>query len=182
MAVWGAIGALAVLALSGIVVSQVTAALAAQTPSPSPTPKLEAPDRPGHMGKGFPGLLRPGGYLHGEFTVEKSGGGYEVVVVQKGTVTGKSADTLTVRSEDGYSATYTVNSDTRIVREGDQAKLADLANDDTVYVAGVKSGSTVTARFVHEGRLLAKGFRHGDGPGPWRHGPSDAPSPSPTST
>jgi hypothetical protein len=188
LAVWGALAVLAgltVLTVSAIVISQVTAALATQTSSPSPTPdKPGPPDRPGHrggLGNGFPGMgLR--GPLHGEFTVEKADGGYEVVVVQTGTVTGKSADTLTVKSEDGYTATYTVNNDTSIIKDGDQANLADLATNETVHVVGSKSGGTLTARFVHEGDMVKRFHRDGGGPGGWRHEPEASPSPSPTRT
>jgi hypothetical protein len=196
VAVWGAIAAIAGLAVTGIVISQVTAATAAQTPTPSasPTdpaspPDHSAPGTPGDPGdpegsgppwppgRGGLGLGKLGPALHGEFTVETSDGEYQVRTVQRGAVTGTGTDTVTVKSEDGYTATYRIDDDTRIIKDGEQAKLADLAKDDSVYVVGVKSGSTVTARLVQDGCLAEKGFRRGGGPRWWRPGPpAEAPS------
>jgi hypothetical protein len=128
------------------------------------------------------GLGKAGPLLHGEFTVETSEGKYEVVTVQRGAVTGKSADTVTVKSEDGYTATYRVNSDTQIIKDGERAKLADLAKDDTVSVNGVKSGSTVTARAILNGCPPEKGLRRGGWPRPWRNAPPEPPSSTPSSS
>jgi hypothetical protein len=186
IAAWSAAGAFGVLTVSGIVISQVSAATAEQTPSPSASPSAVPnpgkPDHPGRFGFGLPGPFGFGRALHGEFTVETSDGSYQVVVVQTGTVTAKGSGSVTVKSADGYTATYAVNADTRIAKDGKQAKLDDLANNDTVHVAGVRSGSTVTATFIHDGDLREKGFwRDGERhrwPGP--HGPFASPSPSAT--
>jgi hypothetical protein len=138
------------------------------------------------FGFGGPGPGKFGAPLHGEVTVETSADHYEVTTFQLGAVTGTSADTLTVKSEDGYTATYRVDSNTRIVKDGTPAKLAEIAKDDTVNVVGVKSGSTVTARAIHEGCFAEKGLRRSVLPRRWRHGPfGSSPStgtPSPSSS
>jgi Domain of unknown function (DUF5666) len=169
LAAWGAVGVLAVLAVSGILISQVNAATATQTPTPSATsPDPDEPDElvlPGPRGHlkrfvpGFPGRGL-GGTLHGEFTAETDDGVYKVFVVQRGEVTGKGENTLTVKSEDGFTATYAINDDTRIIKDGDSAKLADIANGDTVHVMGTKSGGSTTATFVLDGQCPGMGFRH----------------------
>jgi hypothetical protein len=48
--------------------------------------------------------------LHGQVTIQKPGGGYETLDVQRGTVTAVSATSLTVKSTDGYTTTYAVTS------------------------------------------------------------------------
>ena len=71
------------------------------------------PDRPGKGGPGRHGEFGLGGALHGEFIVEKDGGGYQTVATQRGEVTAVSKDAITVKSADGYSRTYTLTEPTR---------------------------------------------------------------------
>ena len=153
------------------------AALAASTsPSPGPTapgtsgsegtgPEATRPapgteGAPGRMGgRGGAGLLG-GGALHGQLTVRGSGGAYEDVLVQRGTVTAVSPTSLAVRSADGYSHTYTLNASTEI--DGKKGDTSSLAVNDTV---GVLAGSDSTARYVVERRAGRLGGERGPMPG-----------------
>lgn len=67
------------------------------------------PGGPPPMGIHSPGA-QPGGEtsLHGEFVVRDGAGSYTTVLSQTGTVTASSPTSLTVRSNDGYSATYVI--------------------------------------------------------------------------
>jgi hypothetical protein len=57
---------------------------------------------------------------------------------------------LTVKSPDGYRATYVLKPETK-VRQGKQpGRLTDLTADDRVRVVAIKDGSTLTAKRVHE--------------------------------
>jgi hypothetical protein len=86
--------------------------------------------------------------IHGEVTL--AGKKHQVVVFQRGTVDAVSGTSLTVKSSDGYRATYVIKPETK-VRQGSQAgKLTDLTADDRVRVVAVKDGSTLTAKRVRE--------------------------------
>jgi hypothetical protein len=90
-------------------------------------------------GNGLGSLLRGamglGNVQHGEFTFTGSDGKPVAMTVQRGQVTKVSDTSLTVKSEDGFTATYAVSVDTR--RTG----ASDLASGDTVLVVAEKSGA-----------------------------------------
>ncbi|MBO3744908.1 hypothetical protein J5X84_02435 [Streptosporangiaceae bacterium NEAU-GS5] len=103
-----------------------------------------------------------GGGIHGEFVVPKDGGGYQTVATQQGEVTAVASDSLTVKSEDGFSRTYTVGENTRVNagREGVDA----IKTGDQVSVMATVEGSTATAVMVIDMTRpdMGKGwFRHG---------------------
>ena len=130
------------------------------------------PGRGGHgPGFGFGGLGRA---VHGTAVVpNKDGTGFQTVQMQHGTVTAVSASSISVKSEDGFTATYVVNADTKVNRNG---AIADIKVDADVVVTGVVDGSTVTARSVGDTAAFGKrGDRDGHGPGGMKSG---EPSPS----
>ena len=87
------------------------------------------------------GLLgRLGNVQHGELTVTGSDGKAVVMTVQRGAVTAASATSVSVRSADGFSQTYAVNTATRVtggsaaaLEKGDQV-LVLARKDDRVAV------------------------------------------------
>lgn len=103
----------------------------------SPTPS----DKPGtHKGRGFG---RFGGALHGELTVPQSDGtGTRVILVQRGTVTAVSSTSLSVKSSDGFTATYTISSTTRVRAAGSNA-ISGVKKDATVWVVATKAGAAL---------------------------------------
>ncbi|AIJ21820.1 hypothetical protein [Amycolatopsis methanolica] len=114
------------------------------------------------MSQGGPGggMGMPGGgsssamvnALHGEYVVADGNGGYTTVLMQIGTVTEVSATSLTAKSDDGYTRTYTIDSDTAV---GDNADLSSIATGDTVTVVASVSGDTATADTLTEGTAQA---------------------------
>jgi hypothetical protein len=120
-----------------------------------------------------------GAALHGTFVVpDKDGTGYQTVQMQHGVVTAVSATSISVKSEDGFTATYVVDADTKVNRDG---AIADITVDADVLVQGLVDGSTVTAKRIVDTAAFGKGFGHGDrdGDGPGRpDSPSGAPSAS----
>ncbi|HEX3828791.1 MAG TPA: hypothetical protein VHV82_16120 [Sporichthyaceae bacterium] len=62
------------------------------------------------------GMRAAHGMVHGEFTVADGKGGYTTELVQRGTVTAFSGGTLTVKSSDGYTHSYTTDSTTAFGR------------------------------------------------------------------
>ncbi|MEV6271633.1 hypothetical protein AB0L64_31015 [Kribbella sp. NPDC051936] len=86
--------------------------------------------------------------MHGEFVVQKDGGGYQTVGTQSGSVTAVSNTTITVKSADGYTRTYVVNADTKVNRDG---KIADIKTGESVRIRAVVSGDTATASSIDDG-------------------------------
>jgi hypothetical protein len=127
----------------------VTAAVSSSpTASPSPPPRPSAGWPAGHRGRfggfAFGGFgMGRGGLVHGQFTEPKSGGGYQTVDVQNGTVSAVSANSVTVKSADGFTATYTVTSST--VVDAKAAGIGSVKKGDTIFVAATVSGRTATA-------------------------------------
>ncbi|MGW0585825.1 hypothetical protein ACWD25_60510, partial [Streptomyces sp. NPDC002920] len=138
----------AVLALGGTVAYAATSGGSGDN-SASPAASSSAsgtPDGPGgRHGFGGPWMHFGGDAVHGETTV-KDGDGWTVRVWQRGTVEKVDGDQVTVKSEDDTSWTWTVGSDTPVSADGDSGSGADaLKKGDTVYVAGTRSGDTLTA-------------------------------------
>lgn len=97
------------------------------------------PRGPGPMGRngnGTPGqLLRGlGSVQHGEVTVTGSDGKPTVMTVQRGSVTAATATKVTVKSDDGFTASYAVDSSTR-------GRTSGLVAGDTVTVLATKAGA-----------------------------------------
>ena len=112
---WRAAGTVAAVAATTVAGGVAWASTGDNTPAPSTgTHQQNAPQQnqgPGQRGGGMFGEA-----LHGEFVTAKDGGGYETIATQKGEVTAVSESSITVKSADGYSRTYTVNSDTKVNR------------------------------------------------------------------
>ena len=130
----------------------------------------------GHRGFGpgmGMGMGMGGGFaIHGSFVTPKQGGGYQTVDTQRGTVTGVSATSITVKSADGFTASYTVSSTTLVHAQRDG--IASVKTGDEVSVTALESGSEKKAVSVIDASQLGAG--HG-----WGGGGKDA-SPAPTST
>ncbi|HUY21519.1 MAG TPA: hypothetical protein VMV22_04185 [Acidimicrobiales bacterium] len=91
-----------------------------------------------------------GPVVHGEFTVNGPNG-YETVTERTGTVSGVtdtagSTWTLTVKSADGTSGTFTVDAGTSV--NGGEMGIGSVKQGDTVRVEAIVSGSTSTAKQV----------------------------------
>jgi hypothetical protein len=85
--------------------------------------------------------------LHGEYVVSDGNGGYTTELMQTGKVTAISATSLTAASDDGFTKTYTIGSDTAV---GNNAGISSIATGDTVTVVATTSGNTATAESVSE--------------------------------
>jgi hypothetical protein len=125
--------------------------------SAGPSPSASAPSfhgrGPGRFGRfgglgglGGLGLGGLGGVIHGQVTVPKSGGGYQTVDLQSGTVTAVSSSSITVKSADGYSATYAVSSSTEV--DAQAAGIGTVKTGDTVDVMATISGGKATAASI----------------------------------
>ena len=89
--------------------------------------------------------------IHGEFTVADGNGGWKTIATQFGEVTAVSNDSITVKSEDGFTKTYVVTEATRVGADGRDG-IADIATGDKVGVSADVNGDTATATHIHERR------------------------------
>lgn len=144
------------LAVAGVAAAGVigTAGVAAATaPAPtSPAPTASAPaggtaseDGTSRRDKLKHRALARG--LHGEWVVKGKDGKYLTLVSVRGEVTAVSASSITIKAEDGFTATYAVSADTK-VRGKDVDAIAEVKVGDKGGAVGVKSGDMVTARAV----------------------------------
>lgn len=145
--------------------------------------RMHGPD--GHQGGRMGGFGVAGGLggpvLHGEVVVgDADGSGTTRLLVQQGEVTKVSGPSVTVRSTDGFTVTWTVDDTTR---GGD---VGDLAVGDQVHAAGTKTGdSTGTATVLAERRAPGSAGPDSNAPGgrgPVAPGRSGSATPSPTVT
>ena len=115
-----------------------------------------------------------GPFIYGQFTI-KGPNGYETLAERTGTVsdvtnTSGSTWSLIVKSADGTSGTFTVDSGTSV--NGGEMGIGSVKTGDTVRVMAVVSGNTSTAKQVtDETTLQANG-------GSWRPTPPSGPGPT----
>jgi len=85
--------------------------------------------------------------LHGEAVVQTDEG-TKTVVVQRGTITAVDATTVTVKSADGFTLTWTFGDPIKVIKDQAQATPSALTIGTAVGVAGEKNGGSTTARLV----------------------------------
>lgn len=113
------------------------------TPTPTPTSSAKPTGEPKARDEGRQrrGLLATA--LHGEVTL--AGEKHRVVVFQRGPADKASTTSLTVKSADGYTATYVIGTETKVRKNADKATAADLEAGDRIFVVAMKDGSTLKA-------------------------------------
>lgn len=84
---------------------------------------------------------------HGEITVSTKDGD-KTIEVQRGVITAISSTSVTVKCTDGFTMTWTIGSPIRVIEHRSTVQPSDLAAGDTVGIAGVKDGSTNTAKLI----------------------------------
>ena len=145
----GTVAAVAVTtAAGGVAWATSSADTASPSPSPSASPSAPAdPAKPDAGKRGERGAF--GAALHGEYTVEKDGGGYQTIATQQGEVTAVSTDSITLKSADGYSRAYTVTAETLVnaARDG----IASIKTGNTVSVLAVVADGKATATSIDSG-------------------------------
>jgi len=97
---------------------------------------------------------RPGGRrylrkntLHGEIAVQGKDG-VRTIAVQRGTVTAVDAKTLSVKSADGFTQSWTLGDKIRVVQDKKKVSTDTVKTGAQVGVAGRKDGDAAVARLV----------------------------------
>lgn len=111
---------------------------------------------PGGQSGGGPGGLMSEA-LHGEYVVSDGNGNYTTEILQNGEVTAVSDTSITAKSEDGYTKTYTIDSDTT-------SDLSSIATGDDVTITATVSGDTATVETVVEEGAATTGQGQGQAP------------------
>lgn len=163
---------------TGVAIAWSATDLAPATTSPSSSAS------PSEPAKGKKDKSQRPQHLHSESVVKKADGTFETELSQQGTVDAVSLTSVTVKSEDGFTQSYTVNADTRIIKypapaadgtpargaDGKKLKpsevtIAEIATGESIRIAGVKNGSDITARNIVEGAGAGPGKGIGKGLG-----------------
>jgi hypothetical protein len=122
------------------------AAVADATPQPSVSGKPDRVLPPGvrHKRLRFAFGQR---MLHGEAVVQTDQG-LRTVVVQRGTVTEITSTSLTVKSADGFTLTWTFGDPIHVIEHRTSIQPSAVSVGAQVGVAGTKDGDTPIARLV----------------------------------
>ncbi len=153
-----AVSAVGVVGLAGVGVAGVALADSGPTPTAAASPSTTAPAKPATgKHKGHPGRLDARHMLHGEF-VTKEKAGYVTMDAQRGSVTAVSPTSVSLKSTDGFTATYAVGTGAKIRKNGAAATVAEVKVGDVATVVAVQSGGTVTVK----GLVIGKGAGKAD--------------------
>lgn len=122
------------------------------------------------------------GALHGELTVPQADGtGTRVVLVQRGAVTAVSGSRLSVKSSDGFTATYPVSASTK-VRCGTGTTISAIKVGATVHVVASKGGAALMVVDEAAGPMGGRWRHDHDHDGDRDDAPTTGtPTPAPTS-
>jgi hypothetical protein len=142
----------AVLAITGVGTG-IAVAQSAAPPSPTPPAPSSAAPMPDDMSDSHDGHGRHGGPLarivHGEAIVTTDHG-YQVVDLQRGVVDSANPGQLTVRSADGFTATYAVGDSTKVRKNREDSDISQVVANDRVTVLATKAGNTITATRIRD--------------------------------
>ncbi|AHH16368.1 hypothetical protein NONO_c15670 [Nocardia nova SH22a] len=96
----------------------------------------------GHNSAGPGGMNASGQSLHGQFVISDGNGGYTTEITQTGTVTAVSDTSITAKSADDFSQTYTIS---------DSTQRSEVKVGDTVRIQGTEANGTATATAITSG-------------------------------
>lgn len=168
VAMLGGAGAAYAISGSGTPAGTVAASSSGSSPAPHRTTfsckksAAPCPGMHGHFpfrrignfpfGGEFGGMF--GSAVHGQAVIAKPGGGYVTVDVQSGKVVSVGSSAITVRSPDGFSASYIVAGTTVVGAQ--RAGIGSVKVGDEVWLQATVSGSKTTATSVIDLTLLKK--------------------------
>ena len=99
---------------------------------------------------GGPGIGR-GQMLHSTATIKDASGKFVELASIEGSVTAVNASSISVKAEDGFTATYVINASTKVHTDAKKdATIADITVGENVEVRGTSASGTLTADHVHE--------------------------------
>ncbi|MFY1625698.1 hypothetical protein ACN261_08445 [Micromonospora sp. WMMD723] len=140
--------ALAALGLDPVELDLLAAPAASTTPSPQAGDKGKRGERAKELRQRRQARVKLGrNGLHGEAVVQTKDG-TRTVVVQRGEVTAIDGDSVTVKSTDGFTLTWKLGDQLRVVERRTTVKASDVKVGTRVNVAGAKDGDASVARLI----------------------------------
>ncbi|MFE7871080.1 hypothetical protein ACFUYE_12125 [Micromonospora humida] len=140
--------ALAALGLDPVELDLLAAPAASTTPSPQAGAKGKRGERVKELRQRRQARVKLGrNGLHGEAVVQTKDG-TKTVVVQRGEVTAIDGDSVTVKSTDGFTLTWKLGDQLRVVERRTTVKASDVKVGTRVNVAGAKDGDASVARLI----------------------------------
>jgi hypothetical protein len=152
------------LAIAGLVAAGATAWAATSSGSSSPASAATAAPSPGHSDHwggwaghwggwsghwgGWSGAADFQRALHGECVSAKQGGGTQTTVFQRGTVTAETANSVTVRSSDGFTQRYAVGAD--LLVGGEKKGIGAIPKNKEIVVIALKGQGDPAAQRVFD--------------------------------
>lgn len=118
----------------------VAGAADTQTPPPPPPTPPSAPAPPSHHGDILDQIA------HGRVTL--NGNQHRTVDLQRGTVQEVNPTSVTVRSSDGYIASYALDGNTKVIKNRQPSNIGQLAVNDRVTVVAGVNGTPATATHI----------------------------------
>jgi hypothetical protein len=135
------------LAAIGVEPEDLAAAQPDATPSAQPKQKDKDKDRSRWEGRRPQKVLLGRNVLHGEAVVQTKEGNV-TVVVQRGEVTAISSTSVTVKSSDGFTMTWSFHSELRVIERRSTIQPTEIKAGAQIALAGPKSGDKPQARLV----------------------------------
>lgn len=115
-------------------------------PANAPAPSASASAHPFKGKRALRVQLRKN-VLHGE-TVVQTKNGTQTIEVQRGQVTAVTATTVTIKSTDGFTETWTFGDKFTVVQNRAKVAASAIKSGAQIGIAGTKSGDTTTARLA----------------------------------
>ncbi|MCW2501957.1 MAG: hypothetical protein JWO79_241 [Actinomycetia bacterium] len=133
------------LALQSVGFQTVAGTVAADDPAPSPSASASAQGTDKQQKRrGIARRVLRKRTLHGEVTVTTKNG-VKTVLVQRGAVTAVTGSTVTVKSADGFTLTWTFADKLRVAKK---KQVSDIKVGSEVGVAGARLDGKATARLI----------------------------------
>lgn len=121
--------------------------LAAAQPSAQPSEKARDKDKSRWEGRRPQKVLLHRNVLHGEAVVQTKEGNV-TVVVQRGEVTSISSSSVTVRSSDGFTMTWSFHPELRVIERRATIQPSEIKAGAQIALAGPKNGDRPQARLI----------------------------------
>jgi hypothetical protein len=134
------------LASSDVVLASDVLAASDVVTAAEPSPSASA-DKSTRKHKAGPRALLRKNTLHAEAVVQTKDG-VKTVVAQRGTVTAINDKSVTVKSTDGFTLTWSFGNPLKVVERRTTVQPNAVKAGATVGVAGTKDGTTTTARLI----------------------------------
>jgi hypothetical protein len=134
------------LASLGFAPSELTVAKPAASPDADPSAGPGKGDR-GRNRRPLARTLLRGRVLHAEAVVQTKEG-VRTLLSQRGTITAIDGDSVTVKSTDGFTLTWTFDDELRVIDRRRTVQPTELAEGAEVGVAGAKDGDRSVARLI----------------------------------